>query len=35
MAYVAGFVAICRVYYEGIALLSGQPNRLSKEQEQA
>ena len=35
MAYVAGFVAICRVYYEGIALLSGQPNRLSKEQERA
>jgi TRAP-type C4-dicarboxylate transport system permease small subunit len=35
MAYVAGFVAICRVYYEGISLLSGQPNRLSKEGEQA
>ena len=35
MAYVAGFVAVCRVYYEGIALLSGQPNRLSKKQERA
>ncbi len=33
MAYVTVFVAVCRVYYEGIALLSGQPNSLSKEQE--
>ncbi len=35
MAYVAGFVAICRVYYEGVALLYKQPNRLLKEQERA
>ena len=34
MAYAAGFVAVCIAYFEVIALVSGQPNRLLKEEEQ-
>ena len=33
MAYAAGFVAVCIAYFEVIALVSGQPNRLLKEEE--
>jgi TRAP-type C4-dicarboxylate transport system permease small subunit len=32
MAYAAGFVAVCIAYFEVIALVSGQPNRLLKEE---